>query len=254
MAPAFGQTAWYSNQPDGYVIVNGDTLFHYKGEIPNGGVIDDFPAQIKKIAGSAFSYDPAHLFSSTATNLVSIEIPDGVQLADESIFSDCKSLQHVRLPGDLTVIPKETFSGCIALESIEIPQSVEVIEESAFLRCKNLQSITLHEGITTIGKFAFSNCESLTKLYFPDSIKTADFTTLPSALKEVILPVTMNNVTWFGANTVVYYRGSEERWQTDFPNVRGGIWYFYVENEADLPADGGNYWHFAPDGKTPLAW
>ena len=30
--------------------------------------------------------------------------------------------------------------------------------------------------------------------------------------------------------------------------------YFYVDNEQDLPNDGGNYWHYAEDGKTPVIW
>ncbi len=29
---------------------------------------------------------------------------------------------------------------------------------------------------------------------------------------------------------------------------------FYIENEADVPADGGNYWHYASDGVTPEIW
>ena len=295
---AFTETAWYQNQPNGFVIVNGDTLFRYKGEVPNGGVIDNFPAQIKKIAPNAFG--PASVLGNVGSNLVSIEIPDGVQLMGPLIFAYCRSLQYVKLPNDLSVIPEYTFEYCSALEAIEIPASVKVIKraafdgctalqsvqmsegdteigDDAFAICTALQSIKIPEGVTKIGKRAFQRCESLTeitlpstleeigtsafdgcssltKLHFPDSIQTSGITWISATIQEVILPVTMNNVTWFGAETIVYYRGSEERWKEDFPNVRGGIWYFYVEDEADLPQDGGNYWHFAPDGKTPVIW
>ena len=295
---AFLGTGWYLNQPDGYVIVNGDTLFQYKGEIPNDGVIDDFPAQIKKIGGWAFTN--LNPLITQGSNLVSIEIPDGVQLCGKEIFYNCKSLQAVRLPSDLTTIPTDAFYGCDALESIEIPASVRVIGKSAFSGCEALTSVVIPEGVTKIGDFAFGWCESLTeislpstleeigssaftnckslteislpfglktvgasafvgcssltKLHFPDSIQTSNLISIASTVKEVILPVSMNNIDWFGAETIVYYRGSKERWKADFPNVRGGVWYFYVEDEADLPADGGNYWHFAPDGKTPIIW
>ncbi len=32
------------------------------------------------------------------------------------------------------------------------------------------------------------------------------------------------------------------------------IVYFYVENEEDVPQDGGNYWHYDTDGETPIIW
>ena len=295
---AFVTTGWYESQPDGYIIVNGDTLFQYKGEIPNGGVIDDFPAQIKKIGGLAFTN--LGTWMTEGSNLVSIEIPDGVQLAGKEIFYNCRSLQRVRLPNDLTVIPEATFEYCFALESIEIPAGITAIGEVAFGCCYALQSVVIPEGVTSIenwtfwnctsltevtlpstleilgkhafqgcsalaeitlpstlkeiGRWAFDDCSSLKKLHFPDSVQTSELTSIPSSVQEVILPVSMNHLTWFETDTVVYYRGSEARWEEDFTNVRGGIWYFYVEDEADLPADGGNYWHFDSDGKTPIVW
>jgi hypothetical protein len=30
--------------------------------------------------------------------------------------------------------------------------------------------------------------------------------------------------------------------------------YYYVENEEDIPEDGGNYWHYATNGFTPIIW
>ena len=30
--------------------------------------------------------------------------------------------------------------------------------------------------------------------------------------------------------------------------------YYYIENEQEVPNDGGNYWHYDTDGITPIAW
>ena len=56
---------------------------------------------------------------------------------------------------------------------------------------------------------------------------------------------------------MIYYLGTETEWNEQveiFPAFKKGTHYFYVENEADLPADGGNYWHYDLDGKTPVVW
>ncbi len=253
-AQAFCKTGWYENQPDGFVIVNGDTLLHYKGSVPNDGVIENFPAEIKYIV--AFAFGPLNYFDFIGSDVVSIEIPDGVSLCGESIFDNCRQLKHVKLPKGITEIPENCFHCCYALESIAIPEGVTRIGEYAFGACETLAEISFPSTLEEIGKKTFSGCP-LTKIYLPDSLKTIGDYAFEGKFAEVILPVTITMISpyRFNEETVIYYRGTEADKNEYFTDVTyKGTWYYYIENEADLPADGGNYWHFAPDGITPVIW
>lgn len=135
----FDGTAWYESQPDGFVIYGKDILYRYKGELPEGGEINDLPSQIKHIAGGAFA---------DFADLVSIYLPDGVDFLGGKIFSECKALVKVHLPKGLSRIYINSFFRCRALTFIDIP-----------------------EGVTTLDKLAF-NFSSVKEAVFPLSLKS----------------------------------------------------------------------------------
>ena len=106
---------------------------------------------------------------------------------------------------------------------VEIPSTVRgkpvtSIGGYAFEDCTSLTSVTIGSGVTSIGDCAFWICTNLTD---------------------------------------VYYEGSA----TDWGNVSIGDYidsltsatiYYYVEDESDVPTDGGNYWHYV--GSVPTVW
>lgn len=62
-----------------------------------------------------------------------------------------------------------------------------------------------------------------------------------------------------GALTSVYYTGTAAEWEeitigSFNPELEDATTYYYVENAADVPQDGGNYWHYGTDGVTPVVW
>ena len=96
--------------------------------VENGGVT----YTVTEIGGRAFSY---------CSDLVSVDIPDGVVSIGES-----------------------AFYGCFSLVSVDIPDGVVSIGESAFSGCGSLESVTLGSGLETIGDYAFSYCSSLAEI------------------------------------------------------------------------------------------
>lgn len=56
----------------------------------------------------------------------------------------------------------------------------------------------------------------------------------------------------------IYFKGTREDWDGILPTDAGYptsvTVYYYAENGESMPDDGGNYWRFAPDGKTPEVW
>lgn len=95
-------------------------------------------------------------------NLISVQIPETVQVIGEGAFEQCKNLESVNLPSKITIIHSYTFSGCEKLKGVEIPAGVYHIGEEAFADCVSFESIVIPASVTKIGAFAFrdfSDCD-----------------------------------------------------------------------------------------------
>lgn len=78
------------------------------------------------------------------------------------------------LPGQLTEIGAEAFSGDTAIREAVIPDGVVAIGERAFYGCANLAKITIHGGVTELGDQALAACtEDLLICTEPDSAACA---------------------------------------------------------------------------------
>lgn len=95
--------------------------------------------------------------------LTSLVITDGISIADNE-FQDCKNLESVVLPDDLTEIGDQAFDNCIKLAEINIPDSVIAIGMKSFYNCYNLKNITFGSKVKTIGDYAFYGCSNITDI------------------------------------------------------------------------------------------
>ena len=113
----FEYTAWYEAQPEGFVYLD-KILYEYKGDLPENYKLT-VNADVVGIAGYAFAYQE---------NLTEAWLADGVKLLGDSIFART-GLKTVRLPADLTFIPRCTITTDAAgMQEIEVPASVTQIE------------------------------------------------------------------------------------------------------------------------------
>ncbi len=71
-------------------------------------------------------------------------------------FTGCTNLVGIELPDGLTSIGMSAFMGCTSLESIEIPDGVTGIGVSAFYGCSSLTEIEIPASVTSIGMGAFA--------------------------------------------------------------------------------------------------
>ena len=131
------------------------------------------------------------------------------------------------LKSDIATVARQTttLSGAISvLESVTyqgLSYSVTRIGDGAFEDCSGLTDITIPDSVTSIGVAAFADCDGLTSVYYTGTAGEWNAVTIESFGNAALTNATR---------------------------------YYYIENEADVPDDGSNYWHFDTDGVTPVVW
>ena len=161
------------------------------------------------------------LIGATNENLSTYNINPATKHITGGVFSSCERLSSIVIPDSVESIGSSAFENCTSLTSVEIGNSVTSIGDRAFYDCDSLTSVEIGDSVTSIGSYAFDYCNSLTDVYYKGSASEWN-------------SISINNE--YGGNA-------------DLINATR---YYYIENEADVPTDGGNYWHYV-DG-VPTAW
>ena len=81
-------------------------------------------------------------------------------------FYDCKKIETISLPDNVTSIGNQAFYNCFNLKSVNIGNAVATIGESAFRYCYSLTSIEIPDSVTEIGDYAFGECNNLASVIF----------------------------------------------------------------------------------------
>lgn len=110
------------------------------------------------------------------------------------------------------------------LNFVAIPETIDgetiiSIGDSAFNGCSNLTSVGIGNGVTSICNSAFEDCYKFSE---------------------------------------VYYKGMESEWMNRdirSPNTEltSATQYYFIQNETNVPMDGGNYWHYDENGEI-VVW
>ena len=88
-------------------------------------------------------------------SVTSLTIPATVRRIHAEAFEACSSLVSIELPEGLEVIGQDSFRSCISLTSMIIPTTVRRIDYGAFKRCSSLASIELPIGLKQVGTRIF---------------------------------------------------------------------------------------------------
>lgn len=109
---AFSNTLWYKNHPNGAVYA-GNVFYKYKGDIPQNTsfVIKEGTVSISPYAFVKENYHEDY-------SLVSVSIPNSVEVIGEGAFYRCRALTSIVIPNGVTTIETLAFYYCKALKSV----------------------------------------------------------------------------------------------------------------------------------------
>ena len=121
-------------------------------------------------------------------------IPTGVIRINDYAFKGEKGIISVSIPDTVEVIGTEAFAECTNLSSVYLPASIKEIGHGAFT-FSNLTSINIPESVTKIGNNAFGGCK-LSTVSVPDTVSIMEagvfyyntalkYCRLPSGLTEI---------------------------------------------------------------------
>ena len=140
---AFDGTGWYNNLPNGLNYIN-KVAYRYKGSMPANTTIT-IQSGTKVIAQSCFS---------SQSNLVGINIPEGVTTIGFEAFRYCDNLKSITLPASITNCSGAFYS----LTSLTLTEGMTVIPASLCSSgCGNVTSITIPSSVKSIEAGAFSS-------------------------------------------------------------------------------------------------
>ncbi|GMH83879.1 hypothetical protein TrST_g9404 [Triparma strigata] len=96
-----------------------------------------------------------------ASNLVVVDIPEGITIIGDYSFDRCSSLKHISFPKSLTSIGGGSFY-CSSLEQVDLLHTnVRELGTSAFNSCTSLREMKVPDSLQTFGLNVFRNCSKL---------------------------------------------------------------------------------------------
>jgi hypothetical protein len=172
----------------------------------------NIPESIKSIGANAFN---------SCTALKEITIPNNVKSVGSFAFAACTKLSKVVIGDGVAYLGYAVFSGCTNLATISISDSIKFVGDYAFENCDKLSyniknnvnyvgdsnnkyviavgvtkttisAINLEETCKIISYKAFYGCDLLTSLIIPDGVIQICGSALPSELKYLSIPNSVN--------------------------------------------------------------
>ncbi|GMH95959.1 hypothetical protein TrST_g6065 [Triparma strigata] len=117
-----------------------------------------------------------------ASNLVVVDIPEGITSIGERSFWRCSSLKDISFPKSLSSIGMQSFIGCSSLERVDLLlTNVEYLGEDAFRGCTSLREMTVPDSLQKCAHNAFSGCSKLV----PSDISYSDNDAVVTYLRSI---------------------------------------------------------------------
>lgn len=163
---------------------------------------------------------------SNCSSLETVRLPQWIDRIQEGDFMFCKSLSEISIPDSVTEIEHWGFLKCEKLSFIHMPKQLRTIHDSAFSGCLSLENIVLPEELTTLEACSFENCSSLRTINLPSRLTHLDGNPFPGCADlnikiESDAFVFSNSALYSFDKTVIHsYLGNKDWSRTVFDGVK----------------------------------
>ena len=165
----------------------------------------DLPDNMTEIGGYNSSYGGA--FNSMYW-LKSLKLPKNLTYIPKRAFYCCYYLEDVVLPVELKRVNEYAFYGCNKMKLQSFPDKLTYIGEYAFADNYNIgkyvESLVIPESVTFIGESAFENCRGLEAITIPVSIWTMPKSILSGCTNLKTLRVNCPTVAQYNTSSSYY--------------------------------------------------
>ncbi|GMH95833.1 hypothetical protein TrST_g12228 [Triparma strigata] len=118
-----------------------------------------------------------------ASNLVIVDIPEGITSIGWASFGGFSSLKDIKFPKSLTSIGAYSFNRCSSLEEVDLLHThVEELNTYAFGDCTSLREMKVPDSLQMVGEDVFCGCSKLV----PSTIDVEDKTNHDDVTSEVV--------------------------------------------------------------------
>mgnify|MGYP001318265910 CR=1 FL=1 len=150
----------FEDEPFGEIIVHGgNDVSNYEVE---SDARKEMMKQVTKVVFLLNITKVGDCVCTYASNLVVVDIPEGITSIGYASFHGCSSLKDIKFPKSLTSIGEFSFAGCSSLEQVDLLHTnVQELGDYAFGNCTSLREMKVPDSLQTLGTDAFYNCSKL---------------------------------------------------------------------------------------------
>ncbi|ELP93364.1 hypothetical protein EIN_057690 [Entamoeba invadens IP1] len=118
-------------------------------------------------------YEKANVDKLIDDNIVSVVIPNGVNVIGSSTFCGCQLLSHVVFPNSLVCLKDFCFRECRALQEVVLPPTLKALGYQAFFKCPLLKEVVIPQTVLCLGDCCFGWCKGLKRVKLPFALKSS---------------------------------------------------------------------------------
>ncbi|GMH87304.1 hypothetical protein TrVE_jg2230 [Triparma verrucosa] len=171
----------FEDEPFGEIIVHGgNDVSGYEG------VSDERKERMEHVTKIIFLLNVTKVGDRAcayASNLVVVDIPEGITTIGYYSFAQCSKLKHIKFPKSLISIGKWPFAYCSSLEQVNLLHTnVQQLGTNAFYYCISLREMKIPDSLQELGEDVFYKCSELV----PSTIDIDDKINHDDVTSEVI--------------------------------------------------------------------
>eukprot|EP00980_Cylindrotheca_fusiformis_P006867 scaffold1436_cov112-Cylindrotheca_fusiformis.AAC.3 len=128
--------------------------------------------------------------------LISVELPEGLQVIEQCLFEGCESLATVKIPSSVIKIGGRAFYLCRSVASFDFPHGLVEIGYSCFFGCDSIETLHIPTTVSKIGERAFGYCSSLIYITLPPTLETIEIYAFEQCqrLEYIEFPTTLERI------------------------------------------------------------